>query len=207
LNTPFTFPPVEKARFDGLLASGGDLEPETLELAYRSGIFPNFHSGQPIYWWSPDPRCVLFPDKLRISDSMRKVLRDDEFRFSVDEAFARVIHHCGMLNRRGQSITWIDKDMEAAYIRLHDLGLAHSFECWHGDELVGGLYGIRLERVFCGESMFHRESNASKFVFIRFVQYLKRNGFELIDCQFHNKHLESLGAEMMRRKDYLEYLK
>lgn len=206
LDTPYNFPPVEEADEDGLLAIGGDFAPQRLELAYRSGIFPWYNDDEPILWWSPDPRFVLFPEKLRISKSMKKKMRKDEFRFSVNEAFSEVIHACRTQYRPGQDGTWIVEDMEAAYNRLHLSGLAHSAECWLGNELVGGIYGIRLEKVFCGESMFSKESNASKFVFIKYVQYLQAQGIELIDCQVHSEHVESLGGELISRKEFLKYL-
>ena len=189
-----------------MLDIGGNLLPETLELAYRSGIFPWYNEGSPVLWWSPDPRFVLFPDKLRISKSMMQVIRKGEYRFSINEAFSQVIHACKMQYRTGQSGTWIGEDMEVAYNQLHSLGLAHSAECWRGDELVGGLYGIRLEKVFCGESMFSTASNSSKFAFINYVHYLKVEGIQLIDCQVHTEHLESLGAEMIPRIEFLKYL-
>jgi leucyl/phenylalanyl-tRNA--protein transferase len=205
-NIPLYFPPVEDADDDGLLAIGGDLSPERLELAYRSGIFPWYNDDEPILWWSPDPRFVLFPNKLHINRSMQKKMRKGEFRFSINEAFPQVIHACRMQYRHGQQGTWIGEDMEAAYIRLHHLGLAHSAECWRGAELVGGMYGIRLEKVFSGESMFSHESNASKFAFIHYVQYLKEQGIQLIDCQVYTEHLSNLGAEQISRKEFLTYL-
>ena len=201
------FPSVDLADNDGLLAIGGDLSPERLELAYRSGIFPWFNDDEPILWWSPDPRFVLFPKNLKISTSMRKKMRKEEFRFSINEAFPAVIHACRMQYRPGQGGTWITEDMEKAYNRLHELGLAHSAECWRGNELVGGMYGILLEKVFSGESMFSLQSNASKFAFIKYVQHLQAQGIELIDCQVHSEHIESLGGVMILRKEFLKYLK
>jgi leucyl/phenylalanyl-tRNA--protein transferase len=207
LTQKFTFPDVELANEDGLLAIGGNLSPENLEHAYKSGIFPWYNEGSPILWWSPNPRFVLFPDKLRISKSMQNLLRKDKFRFSINEAFTKVIQACRMQYRPSQNGTWITDEMEIAYNYLHSKGHAHSAECWHGDELVGGLYGIRLENVFSGESMFSIESNASKFTFINYVQYLQAEGIQLIDCQVYTEHLESLGAEMIPRKEFLTYLK
>ncbi|MEI6815454.1 MAG: leucyl/phenylalanyl-tRNA--protein transferase [Bacteroidota bacterium] len=207
MSSSIIFPPFEHAQKDGLLASGGNLSPDTLEFAYRSGIFPWYNEDEPILWWSPDPRFVLYPKNLRISKSMNKELRNNKFRFSINEAFPQVIHACRMQYRQGQDGTWIGKEMEAAYNHLHLAGLAHSAECWLGNDLVGGLYGVKLEKVFCGESMFSIESNASKFAFIKFVQILETEGIKLIDCQVYTEHLESLGAEMITRKNYLKYLK
>lgn len=206
MKSQLSFPPVEEANEDGLLAYGGDLSPEFLELAYRSGIFPWYNEDNPILWWSPDPRFVLFPDKLKISKSMKQLLKKNDFRFSINEAFSEVIHNCRIQYRPGQGGTWISDDMEAAYNRLHTSGLAHSAECWKGNQLVGGLYGIRLEKVFCGESMFSIESNASKFAFISYVQQIKTEGIELIDCQVYTEHLESFGAEMIPRSEFLKYI-
>lgn len=199
------FPPVELAEPDGLLAIGGDLSPERLVAAYQHGIFP-WYEGDVILWWSPDPRCVLFPGKLVISKSMKQVMRSGRFRFTVNQAFEQVIHACRVKEREGQSGTWISHEMEAAYIRLHESGIAHSAEAWHGDQLVGGLYGVKLKHIFCGESMFATESNASKFAFINYVQLLEQEGIRLIDCQVHTEHLESLGAEMIPRKEFIKMI-
>lgn len=199
------FPPVELAEPDGLLAIGGDLSAERLVAAYRNGIFP-WYEGEPILWWSPDPRFVLFPEKLVISKSMKQVLRSGRFTFTVNHAFEQVMHECKIKEREGQSGTWISGEMEAAYIDLHKKGIAHSAEAWQDGELVGGLYGVRLEQVFCGESMFSLQSNASKFAFINYVQLLEQEGIRLIDCQVHTEHLESLGAEMIPRKRFIELI-
>ncbi|MBL7766465.1 MAG: leucyl/phenylalanyl-tRNA--protein transferase [Chitinophagaceae bacterium] len=203
---PLYFPPVQDADEEGLLAIGGDLSCERLELAYRSGIFPWYSDEDPILWWSPDPRFVLHPNELKISKSMQQILRRNEFRFTMNMAFESVIHACKTNDRAHQQGTWIVDEMEVAYIQLHRKGLAHSAECWMGDELVGGLYGIRLEKVFCGESMFSLKSNASKFAFIHYVQHLEQEGIQLIDCQVYTDHLASLGASMMRRNEFLKYL-
>ncbi len=199
------FPPVSEAEPDGLVAIGGDLGVERLILAYKNGIFPWFEGDIPL-WWSPDPRFVLFPDDLRISHSMKQLLRQNHFRFTVNTAFEEVINQCKSVTRQGQQRTWITREMKNAYIRLHELGYTMSAEAWLGDELVGGLYGVQMGKVFCGESMFSLVSNASKFAFISFVQELKKQDIKLIDCQVYTPHLESLGASMIPRKDFLNYL-
>jgi leucyl/phenylalanyl-tRNA--protein transferase len=200
------FPPVSQANKEGFLAFGGDLSPERLMLAYRSGIFPWYNEDEPIIWWSPDPRCVLFTKHLHISKSMHQVIKKGNFRFSINEAFAQVIKSCQQTKRKDDNGTWLNNEMIEAYNKLHQQGFAYSAECWLDDELVGGLYGIQLENVFCGESMFSLKSNASKFAFIHFVNYLKQKGIELVDCQISNPHLESLGAEMIPRNQFLSYL-
>lgn len=200
------FPPVSQANKEGFLAFGGDLSPERLMLAYRSGIFPWYNEDEPIIWWSPDPRCVLFTKHLHISKSMQQVVKKGNFRFSINEAFAQVIKSCQQTKRKDDNGTWLNNEMIEAYNKLHQQGFAYSAECWLDNELVGGLYGIQLEKVFCGESMFSLKSNASKFAFIHFVNYLKQKGIELVDCQISNPHLESLGAEMIPRNQFLSYL-
>ena len=206
LNENLYFPPVSQANKEGFLAFGGDLSTERLLLAYRSGIFPWYNEDEPIIWWSPNPRCVLFTNKLRISKSMQQVIKKGTFRFSMNEAFAQVIKCCQQTKRKDDNGTWLNNEMIEAYNSLHQQGFAYSAECWLGDELVGGLYGIKLENVFCGESMFSLKSNASKFAFIHFVNYLKVEGIEVVDCQISNPHLESLGAEMIPRSQFLSYL-
>lgn len=191
------FPRPELANEDGLLAVGGDLHPERLLLAYSLGIFPWYSADEPILWWSPDPRCVLYPDRLKVSKSMRQVLRSNRFEVSFDRDFPAVINGCRTTKRDGQHSTWITPEMMEAYITLHDMGFAHSVEVRSEGQLVGGLYGIALGSVFFGESMFARASNASKAGFITLVQWLKTQGFTIIDCQTHTDHLESLGAEMI----------
>ncbi len=200
------FPPVEMADEDGLLAIGGDLSLERLLLAYRSGIFPWYNENEPIYWWSPDPRFVLFPADLKISSSMKTVLQNGKFRFTINRAFDKVIQNCKTVDRKGQGGTWISPAMNDAYINLHANGHAHSAETWLDGKLVGGLYGIRLGNLFFGESMFSLIPNASKFAFIKYVQQLQTENVELIDCQLHTNHLESLGAAMIDRKLFLEIL-
>ncbi|MFT3980124.1 MAG: leucyl/phenylalanyl-tRNA--protein transferase [Ferruginibacter sp.] len=206
LTEKMEFPPVELADENGLLAIGGDLSSERLLLAYRSGIFPWFSDDDPVCWWSPDPRFVLLPGEIRISKSMQQVFKKNTFRFTANTAFEQVITHCQNVYRHGQDGTWITDEMKAAYIQLHRLGYAHSAEAWQNNELVGGLYGIRMGDLFFGESMFSLVSNASKFAFISYVQQLKKENVQLIDCQLHTPHLESLGARMISRKTFIELL-
>ncbi|RTE54507.1 leucyl/phenylalanyl-tRNA--protein transferase [Arenibacter aquaticus] len=207
LNHRLQFPNVEEADKDGLLAVGGDLSPERLMLAYRNGIFPWFNEDSLILWWSPDPRMVLFPEKVKISSSMQKVLRSGKFRLSWNTQFEKVIDACAVIKRKDQGGTWITPEMKKAYIRLHQQGFAKSVEVWEGELLVGGLYGIDLGHVFCGESMFSRSSNASKFAFIHLAKTLEEQNYKLIDCQVYTAHLKSLGAEEIPRKDFVEILK
>ena len=197
------FPDPALADEDGLLAVGGDLSPERLLLAYSHGIFPWFSEETPILWYSPHDRFVLFPEKVKVSASMKQVLRRKQFHVTTDQNFEEVITACAEMNRPGQPGTWITADMIDAYIRLHRMGYAHSLEVWEKGQLVGGLYGIIINGVFCGESMFSKVSNASKFALIT----LCRNaGFRMIDCQMHTPHLESMGAEYIERDRYLEIL-
>lgn len=200
------FPPVSQANEDGLLAVGGDLSIERLQLAYRSGIFPWYSEGDPILWWSPDPRFVLYPEKLNVSKSMKKLLRDEYFTVTFNENFEEVITQCSKVSRKGEEGTWITTEMKEAYCQLYELGFAKSVEVWNGSKLVGGLYGIDLGTVFCGESMFSLESNASKYGFIKWVHYLQSKNYDLIDCQIYTKHLESLGAEMISRNQFLSII-
>jgi len=201
------FPDPHLADADGLLAYGGDLSPRRLVVAYQSGFFPWFNEDSPaILWWTPDPRMVLYPQKFKLSKSLRQKLRRKTFEVKVDSAFERVIKACRHAPRPGQEGTWITDEIEMAYTRLHRLGLAHSVECWQGEDLVGGLYGLSLGRIFFGESMFHTQSDASKVAFYYLSHYCKALDFTFIDCQMHTAHLESLGAEKMARKDYLEVL-
>jgi leucyl/phenylalanyl-tRNA--protein transferase len=202
LDQEMNFPPVALAEPDGLLAIGGDLSKERLLLAYRNGIFP-WYEGRHILWWSPDPRFVLFPDELKVSKSMRQLIRRDTFVFTVNRAFGEVIANCKTIARRGQDGTWITEEVKDAYGRLHKEGYVHSAEAWLNGELVGGLYGVRLGKVFFGESMFSKYSNASKYAFIRYVEQLRSEGVELIDCQVYTEHLESLGARMITRSDFI----
>jgi leucyl/phenylalanyl-tRNA--protein transferase len=197
------FPPLETALTEpnGLLAAGGALSAEWLQCAYRRGIFPWYETGQPILWWSPDPRLVLFPDQLKISRSLRKLLKKDAYVFSFDKNFSEVIQHCAR-SRPGASGTWITDEMQTAYRQLFELGLAHSVEVWAGASLVGGLYGVALGKVFFGESMFSKEDNTSKLALVCLVKHLQHWGFEMIDCQVSSEHLASLGAEEISRSEF-----
>ncbi|SDN08264.1 leucyl/phenylalanyl-tRNA--protein transferase [Daejeonella rubra] len=197
------FPEPELADEDGLLAIGGDLSAERLILAYQSGIFPWFSDDTPILWYAPHERFVLFPDQLKVSKTMRKLMNSDKFRITFDKAFPEVINACASISREDQEGTWITGDMQEAYINLFRLGLAHSVEVWENDQLVGGLYGIHINSVFCGESMFSKVSNASKAALIWLCQ---NKSFTLIDCQVHTSHLESLGAGFISMSQYLAYL-
>lgn len=203
------FPPVEHASPEGLLAIGGDLSSRRLLDAYRHGIFPWYSAGQPILWWSPDPRAVLYPDRLRISRSLRKTLKQQVFRITFDHAFESVIGACAeprLIGGEPSAGTWITNEMEAAYIELHREGYAHSVETWSGSRLVGGLYGVALGRGFFGESMFHRESDASKVALAGLIELLQRWAFLFIDCQLPSAHIMSLGAEEIPRSRFLEEL-
>jgi leucyl/phenylalanyl-tRNA--protein transferase len=200
------FPPVEHAVKSGLLAVGGDLSPERLIAAYREGIFPWYGDGEPILWWSPDPRFVLFPDELHVSRSMRQFLKKGVVRVTFDGAFRAVISACRR-PRPGQDGTWITPEMREAYCALHDLGYAHSVEVWQGDELAGGLYGVSLGRAFFGESMFSTIPNASKAGLITLTGHLRERGFDLIDCQVDTAHLAGLGARPIRRRTFRTLLK
>jgi leucyl/phenylalanyl-tRNA--protein transferase len=207
LSEDLVFPPVNLANKDGLLAVGGDLSAERLLLAYKCGIFPWYSEGEPIIWYSPNPRMVLFPKNLKISKSMKQIIRKNQFRVTFNQNFSEVISNCKNSYRKGQGGTWITDEMEQAYINLHHFGVAKSVEVWGGNELVGGLYGIDLGHVFCGESMFSKVSNASKFAFVYLVQKLEKEHYKLIDCQVYNAHLASLGADEISRETFLTYLK
>ena len=213
LDKELIFPPVDLAEPDGLLAIGGDLSPERLLLAYRSGIFP-WYEGEHILWWSPNPRFVLFPEELKMNRTTKKLLNKNEparpgggFIFTINRSFKEVIHHCKIIRRPGQQGTWITDEVEKAYCRMHELGYANSAEVWKENELVGGLYGIKLGKVFFGESMFSKISNASRVAFTKYVLQLKEEGIELIDCQVYTEYLESFGARMIPRKDFIQRLK
>ena len=215
LNKELFFPPLTMADEDGLLAIGGDLCTERLLLAYRSGIFPWYNEDEPICWWSPDPRFVLYPAELIVSSSMKTVLQNGKFRFTMNRDFIQVIQNCKTISRKGQDGTWISPAMQKAYTALHQLGYAHSAETWLDarpddpvgrGKLVGGLYGIRLGNIFFGESMFSVKPNASKFAFINYVQQLQNENVQLIDCQLHTNHLQNLGARMIPRKLFTEIL-
>lgn len=201
------FPPVSETDEDGILAVGGDLSPERLVLAYQNGIFPWFEDDDPIIWWSPNPRMVLLFDELVISKSMRNILNRKMFKVTFNQNFRDVISNCKKIKRDGQNGTWITDDMVEAYVKLHELGIAKSVEVWQDKKLVGGLYGIDLGHVFCGESMFSKVSNASKVAFIILAQQLQKNNYKLIDCQVYNDHLASLGCREIEREDFLTVLK
>jgi leucyl/phenylalanyl-tRNA--protein transferase len=206
-DTSYRFPDVSLAlqEPDGLLAIGGSLSPQRLISAYRHGIFPWYNEDQPILWWSPDPRAVLLPRKLHVSRSLRKTLRKNPFTVTMDQAFDRVIDACSA-PRPTQQGTWISPEMKAAYTTMHELGHAHSVECWQQHELVGGLYGLAFGKVFFGESMFSRITNASKVAFVHFVKQLQHWGFLMIDCQVESEHLTSLGAELIARSQFVQML-
>jgi leucyl/phenylalanyl-tRNA---protein transferase len=202
------FPPVELALAEpnGLLAAGGDLSPARILAAYRQGIFPWYSAGEPILWWSPDPRMVLFPAELKISRSLAKVLRNKPYEVTLDTIFAEVIGACAGTPRDGQSGTWITAEMQAAYCKLHELGYAHSVEVWMAGKLVGGLYGMALGHAFYGESMFSWRTNASKIALAHLCLHLQRRGFGIIDCQMETTHLASLGARPIPRSEFVALL-
>ncbi len=201
------FPPLEMALTDpdGLLAMGGCLSPKRLLNAYRRGIFPWYSSGDPILWWSPDPRLIIFPHCVHISKSLRKTLRKNLYTVTFDQAFSKVIHACAQA-RKPDTGTWLSNDMRQAYIHMHNLGYAHSVETWHENKLVGGLYGIAIGQVFFGESMFHRQTDASKVAFVKLMHSLNDWGYRLVDCQVHTQHLVRLGAENIQRTDFQKLL-
>ncbi|WP_269531059.1 leucyl/phenylalanyl-tRNA--protein transferase [Chitinimonas sp. BJYL2] len=203
------FPPVESAlaQPNGLLAAGGDLSPQRLLAAYAQGIFPWYAEGEPILWWSPDPRMVLYPARLHIPRSLAKVLRNRHYEIRFDTAFAAVMEGCASSPRPGQDGTWIVPEVITAYCRLHEAGYAHSAECWMDGELVGGLYGVALGKMFYGESMFARRSDASKLAFVHLVQWLQAQGFGLIDCQMRTDHLDRFGGEQISRAVFLDSLR
>lgn len=190
---------------EGVIAFGGDLSVDRIWFAYQLGIFPWYNPGEEILWWSPDPRFVLFPDELKVSKSMRKILNRDVFTFTENKDFRNVIKNCQEINRSGQSGTWLSNELMESFIKLHEYGLAKSIEVWKDDELVGGFYGLQIGNVFCGESMFAKVSNASKAGFIHFVETYK-DQLDLVDCQSHTEHLESLGARMIPKKQFLHHL-
>ncbi|MBW2937015.1 leucyl/phenylalanyl-tRNA--protein transferase [Aureisphaera sp. CAU 1614] len=208
LSSQLWFPSVTEASKEGLLAIGGDLSSDRLLLAYRSGIFPWFEDDQPILWWSPDPRMVLFPERFKVSKSLKKVLDANIFQVTFNQNFSEVIKQCASVKRKGQRGTWITSEMISAYQELHEKGFAKSVEVWKEGKLVGGLYGIDLpeKKVFCGESMFSKESNASKVGFYILIEKLKERNYKLIDCQVYTNHLYSLGAEEIPRNEFLKAL-
>ena len=201
------FPPVETASPEGIVAVGGDLSPERLVLAYNSGIFPWFEDDEPILWWSPPERMVLFFEDLKISKSMRNIINQRKFKVTFNTSFRDVIQNCKKISRKDQPGTWITDNMVEAYCKLNELGIAKSVEVWQDDELVGGLYGVDLGHVFCGESMFSKVSNASKMAFIALAKQLEMANYRLLDCQVYNDHLASLGCVEIDREDFLMVLK
>ena len=208
LSNSIWFPNPEEADKEGLLAFGGDLSVKRLMHAYRSGIFPWFDDYQPILWWSPDPRMIMFLDDFKVSKSLEKIIHKNKFTITYNTCFREVIRNCSQIKREGQQGTWITSQMQEAYLQLHELGLATSVEIWLGDELVGGLYGIDLidKKVFCGESMFSKVSDASKVGFYYLVAQLQAKNYQLIDCQMYTTHLERLGAKEIPRNEFLKYL-
>lgn len=206
LSKELFFPPVSQSNTDGILAVGGDLSPERLLLAYKSGIFPWFEGEEPILWWAPNPRMVLFLDELVVSKSMRNILNRNSFKLTFNQNFREVISNCKKIKRDGQNGTWITNEMMEAYCKLNEMGIAKSVEVWQNDTLVGGLYGIDLGTVFCGESMFSKVSNASKVAFIALANQLKEANYKLLDCQVYNEHLDSLGCREIEREAFMKFL-
>ncbi|HZV97725.1 MAG TPA: leucyl/phenylalanyl-tRNA--protein transferase [Methylophilaceae bacterium] len=208
LPADIAFPPPSQALREpnGLLAAGGDLSPERLLAAYRLGIFPWYSEGQPILWWSPDPRMVLLPAELRISRSLARRLRKTDYEVRFDSAFTKVMQACADTYRLGQDGTWITADIIRAYTQLHELGFAHSVETWINGELAGGIYGVAIGRMFYGESMFHHVTDASKIAFVHLMKYLQRNNFGMMDCQMKTLHLASLGAREIPREEFAHAL-
>jgi leucyl/phenylalanyl-tRNA--protein transferase len=201
------FPPVDEASFEGIIAVGGDLSTERLLLAYRNGIFPWFNDDEPILWWSPPERMVVSPQFYKISKSTRNLLNQKKFQITFNQNFVEVITNCQQADRKGQDGTWISDDIINSYLELHQMGHAKSIEVWQNDKLVGGLYGVDLGHIFCGESMFSKVPNASKIAFVWLVNYLKENNYKLLDCQVHNDHLEKLGAFEISRDTFMKVLK
>lgn len=201
------FPPVDEASYEGILAVGGDLSIDRLLLAYNNGIFPWFDANDPILWWSPSERMVVDPNNYRVSKSLRNIINRNIFEVTFNKDFKSVIENCQQIDRKGQDGTWISNDIIESYTKLYELGNAKSVEVWQNNELVGGLYGIDLGHVFCGESMFSKVPNASKVAFVKLIEYLKENSYKLLDCQVHNDHLEKLGAFEISRESFMKILK
>ena len=206
LSKDLYFPPVDEASYDGVLAVGGDLSVERLLLAYRNGIFPWFNEDEPIFWWSPPDRMVVVPSIYKVSKSIRNLLNQNKFRVTFNQNFAEVIANCQQIRRNGQDGTWITEDIIESYTKLHEMGIAKSVEVWQNYELIGGLYGIDLGHIFCGESMFSKVPNASKIAFVTLINHLKDNNYKLLDCQVHNDHLEKLGAFEVSREIFMRVL-
>ena len=206
LGSEHIFPSADSASKEGIVAIGGDLDPNRILKAYKNGIFPWFENDDHLVWWSPDPRMVLFPEKLKISKSTKKLLKENFFKVTFNQSFDEVVDSCAKVKRFGQNGTWITNGLKKAYNKLHNMGHAYSVEVWKDYELVGGLYGIDLGDVFCGESMFTKANNASKIGFVHLVKELTKNKYKLIDCQVPSAHLKSLGAEEISRKEFLKNL-
>ncbi len=205
-DSPINFPPVELARDDGLLALGGDLSVPRLLTAYRRGIFPWYNKGEPILWWSPNPRLVLFPSELHVPKRLKRIIRQGRFHVTFNKDFKAVIQGCATIPRARAEGTWITSEMMEAYQRLHDLGYAVSVEAWDDEGLAGGLYGVLIGKVFFGESMFSRRSNSSKVAFVHFVREFGKRGLELIDCQVETGHLRRFGARLIPRSRFIKLL-
>lgn len=201
------FPPVEEASYEGILAVGGDLSVERLLLAYSNGIFPWFDADEPILWWAPSERMVVNPNDYKVSKSLRNIINRNIFEVTINKDFDAVIKNCQQIERKDQDGTWISNDIIKSYTKLHKLGKAVSFEVWENNELVGGLYGVDLGHIFCGESMFSKVPNASKVAFVKLIEYLRKNNYKLLDCQVHNDHLEKLGAFEISRDLFMMILK
>ena len=201
------FPPVEQASYEGILAVGGDLSVKRLLLAYQNGIFPWFNDDEPIFWWAPSERMVINPHDYKVSKSLRNIINRNHFEITINQDFETVISNCQKAERKGQEGTCISDDIIKSYTQLHQLGKAMSFEVWQNNELVGGLYGVDLGHIFCGESMFSNVPNASKVAFVKLIEYLKANNYKLLDCQVHNDHLEKLGAFEISREAFMLILK
>lgn len=206
LSDELVFPDPRQATPEGLLAIGGDLSPARLILAYRLGIFPWYGKDEPILWWSPDPRCVLFPERVNVSRRLQRVIKQGRYHLTCNRAFGPVIQACAHVRLNVGDETWLIPEMRAAYLKLHELGLAHSIEAWDGADLAGGLYGIAFGKFFFGESMFHRRPNASKVILVQLCRFLQRQGFHLLDCQVASAHLISMGACLVTREMFLGYL-
>jgi len=200
----YEFPDRDSVDAEGMVGVGGNLSPGMLLSAYRQGVFPWFNAEDPIIWWCPDPRFVLYCDEVHVSRSMARLMRQGQFRFTLDEAFGSVIHACAVTPRPGQGGTWITEDMELGYRRLHELGFAHSCEVWNGDRLVGGIYGVSIGRMFFGESMFSHEDNASKAALITLSGFLRAHGFDIMDVQLYTPHVERMGGRAIPRSGFLQ---
>ena len=207
LSKELYFPPVDEASIEGVLAIGGDLSVERLLLAYRNGIFPWFNEDEPILWWSPPERMVVVPSIYKVSKSIRNLLNQNKFKVTFNQNFKEVILGCQQIERLGQEGTWLSDDFIDSYTKLHEMGIAKSVEVWQNDELVGGLYGVDMGHIFCGESMFSKVPNASKIAFVLLINYLKENNYKLLDCQVHNDHLEKLGAFEISRETFMKVMK